>query len=140
MGRVTCARPSPARSTKDTKTSCRRSPRLLSAGRAGAAPGCGRAHGRVPLILALPAPPWFFGPIILCLFPEPATHAQAPASPVSVTSWEFCAHLDKGLQCYASSGIFLKAGAVPILPHFSVCLVVEKVKEKNQNEEKRVII
>lgn len=33
--------------------------------------------------------------------------------------WNFCVYLDEGLQCYASSGIFLKAGAVPvILPHF----------------------
>lgn len=38
--------------------------------------------------------------------------------------WNFCVHLDEGLQCYASSGFFWffflkKAGAVPvILPHF----------------------
>ena len=43
--------------------------------------------------------------------------------------WNFCVHLDKGLRCYASSGIFSKAGAVPaVLPHFWVCLVVEKCK------------
>lgn len=40
-----------------------------------------------------------------------AHHSQSRA-------WNFCVHLDKRLWCYASSGIFLKAGTVPILPRF----------------------
>lgn len=42
--------------------------------------------------------------------------------------WDFCGHLEEGLQCYASSGIFSEAGAVPILPHFWAHLVMEKSK------------
>lgn len=49
--------------------------------------------------------------------------------------WDFCVHLDEGLQCYASSGILLKAGAVPVLPHFG--LVVEKSKGRKPKWEKK---
>lgn len=61
-------------------------------------------------------------------FTEPANQIQTVPPRFQSQVWDFCAYLDEEHWHYASSGIFLKAGAVPILPYFRVCLVVEKSK------------